>query len=283
MNYRHAYHAGNHADVLKHAVLARLIEYLAAKDKPFAVLDAHAGIGAYDLQGTEASKTGEWLGGIGLMQEPFAQDVEALLSPYRRAVAALNAMGGLRYYPGSPDIILQGLRVRDRLIANELHPEDAALLKLNYTGERRLVISIMDALQAVKSQLPFIERRGLVLIDPPYEGTDEAQRVVRMLAQGHKRLATGIFMIWYPITTEEFVSGLMTDIAGLQIRNTLRAELRVKRTHEASGLSGSGLLIVNPPFTLEGELQVLLPALAQRLGIQGLGRNAISWLTPAKR
>ena len=282
MNYRHAYHAGNHADVLKHAVLARLVEYLAAKDKPFAVLDAHAGIGAYDLLGPEASKTDEWSGGIELMQQRFGPDVEAVLAPYRKAVSALNADGGNRYYPGSPDIILQGMREGDRLIANELHPKDAETLAINYGGERRLQVSVADALQAVKAHLPFQERRGLVLVDPPYEAPDESERVVRMLAQGHKRFATGVIMIWYPVTTEKFVTDLLDAVAGLGIGNILQAELRVKNTHEASGLSGSGLLILNPPFRLESELQILLPALAQRLGIQGLGRADVSWLTPPK-
>ena len=282
MNYRHAYHAGNHADVLKHAVLARLIEYLAAKEKPFAVLDAHAGLGTYDLLGLEASKTIEWRGGIGLMPEAFADDVEKVLAPYRRAVAALNTGGGLRYYPGSPDIILQGMRATDRLIANELHVRDAETLAMNYGGELRLQPAVLDALQAVKAHLPFPERRGLVLIDPPYEEVDETQHVLGMLAQGHKRFATGLFVIWYPVTTDGFVVNFLDGVSDLGIGNILRAELRVKTAHEASGLSGSGLIILNPPYILEGELQILLPALAQRLGVQGLGRAELSWLTPPK-
>ncbi len=282
MNYRHAYHAGNHADVLKHAVLARLIEYLATKDKPFAVLDAHAGLGTYDLLGPEASKTDEWRGGIALMQEAFADDVEKVLAPYRRAVAALNLGGGLRYYPGSPDIILQGLRASDRLIANELHARDAETLAMNYAGERRLQPAALDALQAVKAHLPFQERRGLVLIDPPYEAADETQQVLRMLAQGHKRFATGVFVIWYPVTTDGFVVNFLDGVSELGIGHILQAELRIKTAHEASGLSGSGLLILNPPYTLESELQILLPALAQRLGVQGLGRAELRWLTPPK-
>ena len=282
MNYRHAYHAGNHADVLKHAMLARLVEYLAAKDKPFAVLDAHAGIGAYDLLGPEASKTGEWRGGIELMEPPFSDEVETVLRPYRRAVAGLNKGGGLRYYPGSPEIILQGLRANDRVIANELHRQDADTLGKNYVGEGRLQLVVSDAFQAVKQHLPFTERRGLVLIDPPYEAADETFRVAAMLKQGHKRFATGIFMIWYPVTTEAFVVNLMDLVSETRINNILRAEMRIKNSHEATGLSGSGLLILNPPFTLEGELKVLLPALAQRLGVQGLGRAEVSWLTSPK-
>ncbi len=282
MNYRHAYHAGNHADVLKHAVLARLIEYLSVKEKPFAVLDAHAGIGAYDLLGPEASKTGEWGQGIGLMQLPFADDVETVLAPYRRAIAAVNAGGDLRFYPGSPDIILQGMRTGDRLIVNELHPKDAETLAMTYTDERRLHVSVADALRAVKAHLPFTERRGLVLLDPPYEAVDETARVMQMLAQGQRRFATGIFVIWYPVTTEAFVENFLDAVVALRIGNILQAELRVNNAYEASGLSGSGLLIVNPPFTLEGELNVLFPALAKRLGVQGMGRGNVSWLTPPK-
>src|SRR5665213_596841 len=282
MNYRHAYHAGNHADVLKHAVLAKVIERLAAKDKPFGVLDAHAGAGAYDLQSEAASKTGEWLGGIGLMQEAFSSEVEAVLVPYRLVIAGLNQTGGNRFYPGSPDIALQLLRSTDRLVANELHREEAETLRMNYHGEKRLVITQLDALAAVKQQLPLKERRGLVLIDPPYEVKDEAAKVCRLLAEAVRRFETGVVMIWYPITTEEFVDGLVTGISGLGIDNLLCAELRVKNTHEQSGLSGSGLIIRNPPFGLEEDLKILLPALAQRLGIEGLGLAKQEWLTPKK-
>ncbi len=279
MNYRHAFHAGNHADVIKHAVLAHCVAYLTQKDKPFAVLDAHAGIGAYDLHSTEARKTGEWEGGVGKLAPAFDAAVEAFLAPYRATLRNLNPSGGLKLYPGSPEIILQGLRAQDRLIANELHSADAHILRLNYSGETRLSICEIDALQAVKSQLPFAERRGLVLIDPPYEDTKESKRVVQMLAQGIRRFATGMFLIWYPVTTEQFVSDFIEGISELGIGDILRAELRVKKTHEASGLSGSGLLIVNPPFLLEAGLKITLPALAGRLGIDGLGRGALSWLT----
>jgi 23S rRNA (adenine2030-N6)-methyltransferase len=282
MNYRHAFHAGNHADVLKHAVLARVVAYLVQKDKPLAVLDAHAGIGVYDLQGTEAGKTREWQGGIGLLGAAFAPEVEVILSPYRRCLAALNSKSEVRFYPGSPEIVLRLLRGDDRLLANELHPSDAGTLRQNYWGETRLVVLQQDALQAVKSQLPFKERRGLVLIDPPYEEKDEAARVLRMIAQGFQRFQTGCFILWYPVTTDAFVDQLLDDVAALGIGNILHAEMRLKQTHEASGLSGSGLLILNPPFTMEGELRILLPALAQRLGVAGLGCSEVSWLTPPK-
>lgn len=280
MNYRHAFHAGNHADVLKHAVLALVISYLAQKDKAFAVLDAHAGIGAYDLLGTEALKTDEWRGGVGLMLPPFGDDVEALLQPYRASLAALNPQGGARYYPGSPEIILQGLRAGDRLIANEFHPMDAETLADSYRAETRMRVTAVDALAAIKGQLPFIERRGLILIDPPYEVVDETVRVARQLREGVKRFATGTFIIWYPITTEEFATRFIAEISALAIPKTIHAELRVKTAHTQTGLAGSGLVIVNPPFVLEQQLQVLLPALAQRLGVEGRGRSLVKWLTP---
>ncbi len=282
MNYRHAYHAGNHADVLKHALLARALERLVAKDKPLAVLDAHAGLGTYDLQGIAASKTGEWQSGIGLMEAAFAPDIEAVLAPYRKVIATLNMDGPNRFYPGSPDIALQLLRGGDRLIANELHPEEAATLRVNYAGEKRLTITMMDALAVVKQQLPFKERRGLVLIDPPYEVTDESDRVRRMIVEAVRRFETGCLMVWYPVTTDTFVDDLLFGVSNTGIGNILCAELRVKNTHEHSGLSGSGMIIRNPPFGLEEDAKLLLPALAQRLGVEGLGQFRLEWLTAKK-
>ncbi len=282
MNYRHAYHAGNHADVLKHATVARVVQYLCQKEKAFGVLDAHAGIGLYDLTSVEAGKTGEWLGGIGKLEEAFAPDVEAILQPYRQALASVNAQGGLQFYPGSPEIVLQQLRPQDRLLANELHPADAETLRQSYLGENRLAVLNVDALQSIKANLPFKERRGLVLIDPPYEKTNETALVAKMLAEGHKRFATGIFIIWYPITTQSFVDDFLHAIEELGFENILRAELCVKQIEENSGLSGSGVLIVNPPYTLEADLSALFPALAKRLSIDGHGRSLVEWLTPAR-
>ena len=282
MNYRHAYHAGNHADVLKHAVLALVISYLGTKDKPFAALDAHAGIGAYDLLGLEALKTDEWRGGVGLLGEAFSPDIEVLLEPYRRCIAALNPQGGLRYYPGSPEIILQLMRGQDRLIANELHPQDADILEDNYRADRRLIVTRLDALTATKAQLPFAERRGLVLIDPPYEAIDETERVVKQLHEGLKRFQSGCFMVWYPVTTNEFADRFVSAIAAVSAPEMLHVELRIKTTQPKTGLVGSGLIVINPPWVLENQLQVLVPALAARLGLEGRGQGQVSWLTPPK-
>lgn len=282
MNYRHAFHAGNHGDVLKHAVLARLIELLKAKDKAFAVLDAHAGIGRYDLEGVQATKTGEWQGGIAKMDDDFAPEVETVLSAYRSVLATLNADGNGRYYPGSPEIILQLMRTGDHLIVNELHPVDAALLQESYQANKAVQFSQLDFIQAIKSQLPFKQRRGLVLIDPPFEVLDETLRVASAVEFGYRRMATAIFMIWYPVTTDEFAAQFVEAIKALKIPNMLHVELRIKAAFAQAGLSGSGLIIINPPWTLENDLQILVPALAARLSLGDWGRSLVQWLTPPK-
>ena len=282
MNYRHAYHAGNHADVLKHAVLARVVERLAAKNKPFAVLDTHAGAGAYDLQSVEAAKTGEWQSGIGLMNARFGGDVEAVLAGYRAVCVKLNAGDQIRYYPGSPEIALALLRGGDRLIANELQPNEADILRGHYVGDCRLFVTQTDALAAIKQHLPFKERRGLVLIDPPYEARDEADKVRAMLVETVRRFAGAVVMIWYPVTTDAFVDRLLDGVVATGISNIVCAELRVKKAHEASGLSGSGMIIRNPPFGLEEDLGTLMPALSHRLEVGGLGRSSVEWLTPKR-
>ncbi len=282
MNYRHAYHAGNHADVLKHAVLALVFQHLKKKDKPLAFLDAHGGTGRYDLMGVEAGKTGEWQDGVGKMADPFTDDVEALLAPWRAALAAENPFGGLRYYPGSPVLAAQGLRVGDRILVNELHPEDAAALRREVGPDRRVKTSVLDAAQAVKSLLPFKERRGVVLIDPPYEQKDETDQAFTMLAEGHRRFATGVFMLWYPVKGLTFAETLVARARALNLPAMLQVELRVREAFDGGGLAGSGLIIVNPPWQIDEELRRLVPALARRLGLGDWGRGAVEWLVPAR-
>jgi 23S rRNA (adenine2030-N6)-methyltransferase len=266
VNYRHAFHAGNHADVVKHAVLARLLEHLKKKDKPFLALDAHAGIGIYDLASPEADKTGEWEAGIGRLQQPLADErAEQLLEPWRRAVASLNQPGRFERYPGSPEIMRLALRSDDRMVANELHPEDAESLKAAYGFDSRVRATEQEALTAVKANLPPPQRRGLILIDPPYEDAAEVERVLRMLREGLKRFATGIYMIWYPVTGDGLDERLLAMIAGLQLKQAFKAQVMVRMARYGGGLAGSGLAIVNPPWQLDEELRLLLPALAARL------------------
>lgn len=285
MNYRHAFHAGNHGDVLKHAVLARVLSYLTQKDKPLALLDAHAGIGTYDLTGVEAFKTGEWRDGIGrLLAQPLPDDAAALLSPYLALVQNMNSgsagVGGLRSYPGSPAIARALLREADRILLNELHPQDHALLAARMGADPRVRVSCVDALQAVKAELPFRERRGVVLIDPAFEVAHETEKVARMVLQALARMRAVCMLVWYPVTTREFADTLCAGVAASGLPGILQAELMVREPGEHAGLAGSGMLILNPPWTLHDELAVLLPVLAQRLGKGSSGRASLNWLTP---
>jgi 23S rRNA (adenine2030-N6)-methyltransferase len=270
MNYRHAFHAGNHGDVLKHALLARALSYLTQKDAALAVLDAHAGIGRYDLTGLEALKTGEWRGGIGkLLAAELPVQVADLLRPYLDAVRAVNGSSELQYYPGSPEIARRLLRPSDRLVLNELHPVDHDTLATRFGFFKQVRLTQVDALQAVKAALPFPEKRGLVLIDPAFEVLDESTRVARMVAQGLRRMAPVCMMIWYPVTTQKFADDFCDGLTFEGTKSVLRAELLVRQPQEGGGLAGSGLVIVNPPWTLRDEAAIILPALSAILGEGG--------------
>lgn len=282
MNYRHAYHAGNHADVLKHIVLARVLDHMKKKDKPFRVIDAHAGIGLYDLGGIEAGKTGEWEGGIGKLATPFTPEIEALIRPYREVIAALNGGPGLRLYPGSPELAVRLMRIQDRLVANELHPQDAITLERHFIRDVRVDVTSMDAEICIKAKLPPPERRGVILIDPPYELKNEAERAVKMLAQGLRRFAQGVFLVWYPLKADATAETIVNGVAALGAAATLRIELRMREAFEGGGLAGSGVLLLNTPWTLDEELRVIVPALAHRLGLGDFGTATVEWLVPPK-
>src|SRR6218665_1595395 len=200
MNYRHAFHAGNFADVVKHLILVRILDYLKRKDAAFRVLDTHAGIGLYDLEGDEAGRTGEWVEGIGrVMAGGLSGPAGALAAPYLDAVRAQNPDGGLRFYPGSPFTPRPLLREQDRLFALELHPEDAEALRENFAGDIQTRATHLDGWAALGTHLPPREKRGLVLIDPPFEEKGEFSRMVSGLAKAHQRWPGGIYALWYPI------------------------------------------------------------------------------------
>jgi 23S rRNA (adenine2030-N6)-methyltransferase len=279
MNYRHAYHAGNHADVLKHAVLALALDHLNHKDKPFCVLDAHAGVGLYDLRSTEAVKTGEWQTGFAMMKDRFSDDVEALFAPYRNAIDHVQRATGAHVYPGSPALSLALLRETDKLICNELHPEDHALLENAIGHDPRGRITQRDAVQSVKAELPPNPKRGLVLIDSPYEDKRETEYALKALSEGYRRFAAGVYLVWYPVKGAHFAEDFMAQATALAIPNMLSCELRVKESFDGGGLAGSGMVIVNPPYQFEDKLKVMLPALAQRLGVGKWGRGTVKWLT----
>lgn len=286
MNYRHVYHAGNHADVLKHIVMLRALLHLKKKDKPFLFLDAHAGTGLYALWGDEALKTLEWQDGVGRFYDPsgravpLAGDCEALIEPWRQAIASVNASGQpLSHYPGSPGFALQVLRRSDRLLLNELHPEDHGKLAGFIGGDKRVAVSDGDAAVAVKAHLPPPERRGFILIDPPYEREDEARRAVRMLRDGHRRFATGAYALWYPVTGDGLSDLIAQDVLALALPKTLKAELLVRHAVKDGGLAGSGLILVNPPWPIADEVAVLGPALLERLRQNEGARWSLNWLT----
>ena len=275
MNYRHAFHAGNHADVVKHIVLARIIEHLKGKPAPFRVLDLHAGIGLYDLRSEEAERTGEWRDGVGRLYleescrpDPLPDPAESLIAPWRKSVAAVSDGTRLARYPGSPEVARRLVREQDRLIFNELHPEDHEALAERFVREKRAKVVRMDAWIAGKALLPPSETRGLVLLDPPYEAADEPRRAAAGLLEAHRRFATGVFCLWYPIKAQADANALARRLAALGIPKMLRAELTVRRADKSDALNGSGLILVNPPWLLEGELRTLLPALANRLADQ---------------
>ncbi len=282
MNYRHAYHAGNHADVFKHIVLTRVLEYMKQKEKPFAFVDAHAGSGVYDLLGLEASKTFEWQTGVGKMENPFPAEVQTLLAPYLSVLRSLNRVGGVRRYPGSPALAAALLRKQDRLFFNELHEETKIQVEREFHADKRVKILQLDAQAAVSALLPTADRRAVVLVDPAYEVANELDRIVKLLVKGLQRMAGATFLVWYPVTTEAYANGFLAAIRETGIPNILGAELRIKEAFDQGGLAGSGMLIVNAPWTLEAELNVLLPALAGRLGLGTWGRGTLTWVTPPR-
>jgi 23S rRNA (adenine2030-N6)-methyltransferase len=282
MNYRHAYHAGNFADVFKHATLALVVEYLKQKTAPFRVIDTHAGVGAYDLTAIQAEKTGEWRQGIGRLVGPDAQalpdDIATMLAPYLSAVLAANPGHDLTRYPGSPRIARYLLRSEDRLVVNELHPEDALLLKDEFARDRQTKVLQLDGWIALKSLLPPKERRGVILIDPPFEEAGELERLTRGLSEAVGRFPNGIYLLWYPIKDPRAIASFHKSLMALALPKLLVAELMLRQPRDVTRLNGTGLAILNPPWKLDETLQNLLPFFAARLG-ENDASSRVTWLT----
>jgi 23S rRNA (adenine2030-N6)-methyltransferase len=282
MNYRHAYHAGNFADVLKHSVLALILQHLTLKDTPFRVIDTHAGIARYDLAGPEAAKTGEWRDGVGRLLGPNAAsmpaDIATHLAPYLQTVTDLNAGRDITLYPGSPLVALALMRKADRLVANELHPEDSAALDDAIGGDRRAKVLRLDAYTALKSLLPPPERRGAILVDPPFETRDEFNRLMHGLREATRRFATGTYLIWYPIKDRSAVAAFHDAIFAARYAKAVAMELDVGAKRNAFALGACGLIVINPPHTLHAAAEALLPYFTQHLA-QGRGAaSQIRWL-----
>jgi 23S rRNA (adenine2030-N6)-methyltransferase len=269
MNYRHGYHAGNFADVFKHAVFARVLAHMNAKDAAYRVIDTHAGAGRYDLGGDQANKTGEHLGGIGRLREnlPIGAALE-LLKPYLDAVAKSAPA-----YPGSPLIAQALTRAQDALVFCELHPEEHAALVKALGRDRRAKAAALDGWTALKSLLPPKERRGVILIDPPFEDPAEFRRLADGVEEAIRRFATGVYLLWYPVKNRHDTDAAVRRVFRAAGKPALRLELEIGKPQTDGPLQASGLLIINPPWKLKEECEVMLPALHQALA--GKNRGAV--------
>jgi len=284
VNYSHAFHAGSFADVFKHAVLCRILHYLREKPAGFRVIDTHAGTGLYDLTSAEANRSGEWLDGIARLlaaQEAgrLPDKIAALLAPYFEVIDAFNERGKLKLYPGSPALARAWLRAQDRLVACELQPLAYTTLMRHLRGDDRIKTIEIDGWTGLSAQVPPPERRGLVLVDPPFEEAADFHRLSHMLGLAHRKWATGMYALWYPIKGRGEADALAKRLSRLGIAKILRAELIVSPVSDPSRLNGSGLILVNPPWTLQKELALLLPALAALLERQPKsGGYKLDWL-----
>ncbi|AKJ40821.1 23S rRNA (adenine(2030)-N(6))-methyltransferase RlmJ [Pragia fontium] len=278
LSYRHSFHAGNHADVVKHTVQSLIIEALKEKEKPFLYLDTHAGAGRYFLGSEHAEKTGEYLEGIARIWQ--RDDIPAELEPYLSAVRAYNKSGQLKYYPGSPLIAAQLLREYDRLHVTELHPTDYPLLRHEFLKDPRCKVLRADGYQQLKSQLPPASRRGLVLIDPPYEMKTDYQAVVQGIQEGYKRFATGVYALWYPVVLRQQIKRMVKELEETGIRRILQIELAVQPDNERRGMTASGMIVINPPWKLEQQMNAVLPWIHKVLVPEGIGHTKVSWITP---
>jgi 23S rRNA (adenine2030-N6)-methyltransferase len=280
MNYRHAYHAGNFADVVKHVVLSRIIEYLKRKDAPFRVIDTHAGIGLYDLSSGEAQKTGEWRGGIGrLAGKSFSPEIATLLAPYLGAVGLDDGATEIHSYPGSPLIARRLLRKQDRLFAVELHAEDAGELRRLFAGDIQTRVLELDGWLALGAQLPPKERRGLVLVDPPFEEPGEFDRMADALGKAHRRWPGGIYALWYPVKNAREVAAFRERLRHAGIPKILDLGFHIRRMSAEPRLDGCGMVIVNPPYPLEAEVRTVLPALHELLAEDPRSAWSAEWLS----
>ena len=269
LSYQHAFHAGNHADVLKHLVLTQALDHLRQKPGPLELIDTHAGAGLYALDSDWAQKTREYDGGIGRLWQ--ADGLPAPLQRYLQSVRAANASGELTRYPGSPWLMQEKLREQDRLWLFELHAADAEQLTRRWARDRRVRVGHEDGLAGALARLPPAARRGLVLVDPAYETRGEYVEVLRFLEGAMRRFATGVVLLWYPILDRAAVRRLERDIAQRVPRPVQLFELTVSPGQAGRGMAGSLMLAINPPYRLMEQMRVCLPLLARLLGTQGAG------------
>lgn len=267
MNYRHAFHAGNFADVVKHIVMARILTRLREKATPFRVIDTHAGEGLYDLSAAEPARTGEWGDGIGrLARAELPPAAAELVAPYLAAVRACNRAGELRYYPGSPVLACHLLRAQDRLIACELEPRAAAALSRNLGGTPAAKAMAIDGWVALNAYVPPKERRGLVIVDPPFERADDFAHLADGITAAYRKWQQGIYLLWYPVKNRDDPDRFIRRLQRAAIEKCVRIEFAVAAPRPDGGLTACGLLIVNPPWKLAAEVGTMAPALVAVLG-----------------
>jgi 23S rRNA (adenine2030-N6)-methyltransferase len=285
MNYRHAFHAGNFADVIKHIVLVRILLYLQEKEAAFRVIDTHAGAGRYDLTGEEAMRSGEWLTGIArILQARFSESALPLMAPYLDIVRAFNPQpGNLTVYPGSPLIARALLRPQDRLTACEVEDRARKALIDALRRDTQARVVDLDGWTALPAFVPPKERRGLVLIDPPFEAKDEFERLATGFSEAFAKWPTGSYLLWYPAKSRRATDELARQVAQAAGEakppgKCLRLEFSVAPQTESTVLTSAGLLVVNPPWTLAAELKTILPELEKPLGQGGASRFRLEML-----
>jgi 23S rRNA (adenine2030-N6)-methyltransferase len=279
MNYRHAFHAGNFADVFKHIVIVRILTHLREKATPFRVIDTHAGEGLYDLSGEEAGRTGEWRDGIGRLVQALAQGLAQepaqpqwpaaaaeLVAPYLDVVRACNRAGELRCYPGSPVLARHLLRPQDSLIACEIEPRAAAALSRHLHGTPAAKVTAIDGWTALNAYVPPKERRGLVIVDPPFEQPDDFVRLSDGVTAAWRKWPTGIYLAWFPVKDRDGPDRFIRKLRRAGVEKCLHVEFAVATPQLEGGLSACGMAIVNPPWKLAAEIRTFAPALTGVLG-----------------
>ncbi|OTQ74303.1 MULTISPECIES: 23S rRNA (adenine(2030)-N(6))-methyltransferase RlmJ [unclassified Gilliamella] len=276
LSYRHSYHAGNHADVLKHIVLTLCINSLKEKEKPFLYLDTHSGAGRYLLQSEHSEKTGEYLSGINLIWQQ--SETPELLNTYLSVLKRYNPFDNLKYYLGSPLIAKQLLREQDKINLTELHPTDYPLLRQEFSKDKRARVLREDGFSQLKSKLPPESRRGIVLIDPSYEIKDDYQKIPKALLEAYKRFATGIYLIWYPVVSRTQTQKMIDEIVNLGIKKISQFEFAIKPDNNQKGMTASGMIVINPPWKLQQQMQTIMPWLKNTLDTEKTGNYLIKEL-----
>ena len=278
LSYRHSYHAGNHADVLKHIVLTLCINSLKEKEKPFLYLDTHSGAGRYLLQSEHSEKTGEYLSGINLIWQQ--SETPELLNTYLSVLKRYNPFDNLKYYLGSPLIAKQLLREQDKINLTELHPTDYPLLRQEFSKDKRARVLREDGFSQLKSKLPPESRRGIVLIDPSYEIKDDYQKIPKALLEAYKRFATGIYLIWYPVVSRTQTQKMIDEIVNLGIKKISQFEFAIKPDNNQKGMTASGMIVINPPWKLQQQMQTIMPWLKNTLETEKTWNYLIKELVP---